>query len=428
MTQAATTSPMRSLNVMRRALFLSSFPIGVLTLGIPIYAPDKLGSNAVQVGELLGIYALMTLIMRPLVGPAMDRYGRRSFFIAGLALQLVSNLLFAAGASFDWLFWGRLAQGVSAGLVWLSAYAITADLAAADGKHGNLFGSVEEMLARGGLYGAGIGAPILIVTRFAQAAWSGVFAFYGLLNVIGLVLAWRELPETYRKSEHMQSGNGSTITRPLILLAAIVLCTSIAYNGLSPILIQFVRHEINDDTIVLGLMYLPSAIVFAFLQSRLGRLADRVGRKLPIALGLTTSGVSSAIVPSLPLLVPLIGQWVLLPLVALWVAEAVAFSAATPAEQALVADLSGGKSRGKAFGLYTTALSLGQVIGPVFGGFLYDSITRSAPFYFNTVVLWAGAAMMAWLIQDPYRRPVPAAATLLPHEPPSQWPSAGGGR
>src|SRR3990170_4009741 len=116
MTEPATISPMRSLNVMRRALFLSSFPIGVLTLGIPIYAPDKLGSNAVQVGELLGIYALMTLIMRPLVGPAMDRYGRRSFFIAGLALQLVSNLLFAAGASFDWLFWGRLAQGVSAGL------------------------------------------------------------------------------------------------------------------------------------------------------------------------------------------------------------------------------------------------------------------------------------------------------------------------
>ena len=428
MTEPATTSPMRSLNVMRRALFLSSFPIGVLTLGIPIYAPDKLGSNAVQVGELLGIYALMTLIMRPLVGPAMDRYGRRSFFIAGLALQLVSNLLFAAGASFDWLFWGRLAQGVSAGLVWLSAYAITADLAAADGKHGNLFGSVEEMLARGGLYGAGIGAPILMVTRFAQAAWSGVFAFYGLLNVIGLVLAWRELPETYHKSERLHSGNGSTITRPLILLASIVLCTSIAYSGLSPILIQFVRHEINDDTIVLGLMYLPSAIVFAFLQSRLGKLADRVGRKLPIALGLTTSGVSSAIVPSLPLLVPLIGQWALLPLVALWVAEAVAFSAATPAEQALVADLSGGKSRGKAFGLYTTALSLGQVIGPVFGGFLYDSIARSAPFYFNTVVLWAGAAIMALLIQDPYRRPTPAAAALLPHEPPSQWPSAGGGR
>ncbi len=415
----------RSLNVMRRALFLSSFPIGVLTLGIPIYAPDKLDSDAVQVGTLLGIYALMTLIMRPVVGPAMDRYGRRRFFIAGLALQLLSNVFFAAGSSFDWLFWGRLAQGIAAGMVWLSAYAITADLAM-QSKSGNLFGSVEEMLARGGLYGAAIGAPILLVTRFDQRAWSLVFAFYGVLNAIGLVLAWRGLPETFHQTERLQPGNGSTITRPLILLATIVLCTSIAYNGLAPILIQFVRAEINDDTIVLGLMYLPSAIVFAFLQSRLGRLADRVGRKLPIAVGLTTSGVSSAIVPNLALLVPLIGQWVMLPLVGLWVSEAVAFSAATPAEQALVADLSRGKSRGKAFGLYTSALSLGQVIGPVWGGYLYESISHSAPFYFNTIVLWIGAATMALLIQDPHQRQPAVAVSLSPHEPPSQWPSAGG--
>jgi len=413
----------RSLNVMRRALFLSSFPIGVLTLGIPIYAPDKLGSNAVQVGTLLGIYALMTLIMRPLVGPAMDRYGRRRFFIAGLALQLLSNVFFAAGSSFDWLFWGRLAQGVSAGMTWLGAYAITADLAA-QGKHGNLFGSVEEMLARGGLYGAAIGAPILLVARFDQRAWSLVFAFYGVLNGIGLALAWRGLPETFHPSERLRPGNGSTITRPLMLLASIVLCTSIAYNGLAPILIQFVRAEINDDTIVLGLMYLPSAIVFAFLQARLGKLADRVGRKLPIAVGLATSGMSSAIVPNLAVLVPAIGQWVMLPLVGLWVSEAVAFSAATPAEQALVADLSGGRSRGKAFGLYTSALSLGQVIGPVLGGYLYESLSHSAPFYFNTIVLWLGAAIMALLIQDPHRRQ-PLAASVHPHEPPSQWPSAG---
>jgi MFS family permease len=291
-----------------------------------------------------------------------------------------------------------------------------------------MFGSVEEMLARGGLYGAVIGAPILMVTRFAPLAWSGVFAFYGVLNVIGLVLAWRGLPETYHQAARQEPGNGSTITRPLILLATIVLCTSIAYNALGPILIQFVQREINNDPIVLGLMYLPSAIVFAFLQSRLGRVADRVGRKPPIAIGLTTSGLSSAIVPSLPLLIPLVGQWVLLPLVFLWVAEAVAFSAATPAEQALVADLSGGKSRGKAFGLYTTALSLGQVIGPTFGGILYETINRSAPFYFNTIVLWLGAALMALLIQDPYRPPALAAVKIAPHEPPSQWPSAGGGK
>jgi MFS family permease len=409
---------------MRRALFLSSFPIGVLTLGIPIYAPTRLGSDPEGVGVLMSIYALMTLIMRPIVGPAMDRYGRRRFFLAGLALNLLSNALFAAGISYSLLFWGRLTQGVAAGMMWLSAYAITADLAA-QGKHGNLFGSVEEMLARGGLYGGAIGAPILLLTRFDQLAWSGIFVFYGVLNAVGLVLAWRHLPETFQRAERQRPAGHSAITRPLLLLTCIVLFTSTAYFGLAPILIQFIQAEINSDPIVLGLAYLPSAIVFAFMQSRLGKLSDRVGRKPPIAVGLITSGTSSAIVPNLVGLMPWIDQWVLLPLVGLWVSEALAFSAATPAEQALVADLSGEKDRGTAFGLYTSASSLGQVIGPTLSGALYVRIHHSAPFYFNTLVLWLGAVILLLFIQAPRRQL--ATEAVRPHEPPSQWPGAGGG-
>jgi MFS family permease len=420
-------SPARSLKVMRRALFLSSFPIGVLTLGIPIYGPDRLHLNAVEVGALISIYALMMLVMRPIVGAAMDRFGRRRFFIAGMVLQLMSNIFFAAGSSFAWLFFGRAMQGIAAGLLWLSAYAITADLAA-EGKHGNLFGSVEEMLARGGLYGAAIGAPILLITQFDPIAWAVVFGFYAALNGVGLYWAWKHLPETYHKAPPQAIHFAiPSVSRQMLILISIVLCTSIANAALAPITIQFVLHDIKFPVIVVALAYIPSAIVFSFLQSRLGKLADRVGRKRPIALGLITSGTSSAIVPNLVFLLPFIGGWALLPLVVLWISEAVGFSAATPAEQALVADLSGEKSRGRSFGLYTSAQSLGQVIGPTLGGTLYESISHSAPFYFNTVVLWLGAAILILLIRDPYQR-TPASQPVLPHEPPAQWPSAGGGK
>jgi MFS family permease len=332
-------------------------------------------------------------------------------------------------------------QGVAAGLLWLSAYAITADLAA-KGHHGNLFGSVEEMLARGGLYGAIIGTPLLLLTNFDPTAWSILFLAYGILNAWGLWLAIRYLPETLQWSPHVKpqvqgdwrhrvvvwrrglrsfAGN----SKPLLLLATIVLCTSSANSGLTPTLIQFVQSKINSNAFVLAMAYLPSALVFAFLQSRLGKVADRVGRKPPIAAGLITSGISSLLAPNLVLLLPLIGQWVLLPYVGLWVSEAVAFSAATPAEQALVADLSGQRSRGKSFGVYTTAQSVGQVIGPTLCGSLYDFVALSAPFYFNTVVLWIGAAILLLFIKDPHRA-VPVV--VVPHEPPAQWPSAGGGK
>jgi MFS family permease len=145
-----------------------------------------------------------------------------------------------------------------------------------------------------------------------------------------------------------------------------------------------------------------------------------------VAAGLFISGLSSAVVPSLPLVLSSIGKFVLLPLSAFWTAEAVGFSAATPAEQALVADLSDEKTRGRSFGVYTTALSIGQVIGPTLVGFLARDLTASAPFYFNTIVLWAGAAIMMWFIKEPRRHVAVATVEPMPHEPPAQWPSGGG--
>jgi MFS family permease len=436
--------PMVALRAMRRALSLSSFPIGVLTLGIPFYGAGPLNLDPVQIGVLISIYALMMLIMRPIVGPAMDRYGRRRFFLAGLGLQIFSNVFFAIGSSYDWLFWGRLTQGVSAGFLWLSAYAITADLAAKR-RAGNMFGSVEEMLARGGLYGAAIGAPVLLATNFAQWAWTLMFTIYAVLNAIGLWIAIKGVPETWRRPPQVaplsvpathhtkveQFVNSirqfvTAVPQQLWLLAAIVVCTSTAKSGLEPVLIQFVQKTVTSDALLVALAYLPSALVFAFLQSRLGKLSDRVGRRPPVAAGLFISGLSSAIVPNLTLLMTWIGQFVLLPLSAFWTAEAVGFSAATPAEQALVADLSDATTRGRSFGVYTTALSIGQVVGPVLGGFLARDIALSAPFYFNTIVLWAGAAIMMWFIHEPRRHVTVSAVEPLPHEPPAQWPSGGG--
>ncbi len=430
---ATTDTTTHSLSVMRRALFLSSFPIGVLTFAIPIFGRQFLALDAVQITWLFSIYALMTVIVRPVAGWAMDRYGRRRFFVAGLTLQIASNLFLAVGISFDWLFWGRVLQGIAAGMIWLSAYAITADLAARGGR-GNMFGAVEEMLSRGGLYGAAVAIPFLVRLSFNpfslelkidQFAWSGMFVGYTALNVIALWLAYRRLPETYTPVAASQ-GNGSVISSQLIILAGIVLVTSTALRGLEPILPIYIQDHFTKNVLLLAVAYLPAALIFGFLQSRLGRIADKVGRKLPIAAGLLISGLSSLLLPSLSELVAIIGLWALLPVVALWMSEAAGFSAATPAEQALVADISGSR-RGAAFGVYTFALSMGQVLGPLVGGQLYDRVAPSAPFYTNTIVLWAGALTLMLVLRDPYQRQPGVTTHIPPHEPPPpQWPVSGG--
>ena len=87
----------------------------------------------------------------------------------------------------------------------------------------------------------------------------------------------------------------------------------------------------------------------------------------------------------------------------MWLAEAAAFAAATPAEEALVADISGGQRRGTAFGFYTAAAGLGAVVGPLVGGYLYDAFAAQWAFYANALLLGLGAVLLLLLIREPDR-------------------------
>jgi MFS family permease len=83
--------------------------------------------------------------------------------------------------------------------------------------------------------------------------------------------------------------------------------------------------------------------------------------------------------------------------------EALCYSAAVPAEQALVADMMGGHKRGTGFGLFTLAQTSGKAIGPLVMGALYD-VRASGPFAANAVILLIGAVLVWFVLRDPARR------------------------
>ena len=68
-----------------------------------------------------------------------------------------------------------------------------------------------------------------------------------------------------------------------------------------------------------------------------------------------------------------------------------------PAQKALVGDLTRREDWGKAFGLYTFAGSLGSAVGPLLGGWLYDTFAPNTPFYVNGVLLLGNAVWVVLL-------------------------------
>jgi MFS family permease len=394
---------------LRASIFFVSLPFGILMFALPLVGRE-MGASALEIGGLFSVFALVLVVIRPLVGHGLDRFGRRPFLITGLLGYALANAGYALADNLWGLYAARLAQGLGSGLMWLAAYAIVADLAPA-GHRGGRYGQIEEMASRGGIAGALVGFTLLgffgrgDVETGLRGGWPILFGIYTVAALIGVGIAWRGVPETLQRSTAPEStaAGESHPTRPerpwqlpgqLRILMGIVLLTSSASALLAPILMIYLRDHVTGDLFQLGWAYLPAALVGAVLPSRFGRLSDRYGRRLPMAAALLTGAAISLLIPGLRSL------W---PLAFLWVLEATAFAAAVPAEEALVVDIAGAERRGTAFGYYTAAAGLGAVVGPLLGGWIYDTFTASWAFRANALMLGVGAALILLLIREPRR-------------------------
>ena len=172
------------------------------------------------------------------------------------------------------------------------------------------------------------------------------------------------------------------------------LVTAAAWSMTTPILILFLQDRLGLGIEVIAWAFLPSGLIWATLPSHLGRLADRFGRKPLMILGLAVSALTMFILPSLTSIIGL---------ALLWSVLALCFAAGDPAEQALVAELTGSDQHGQAYGFYVMAADIGAALGPLGGGWLYDNVNPAAPFVANGVILAICGLVLFFFLQIPKR-------------------------
>jgi DHA1 family multidrug resistance protein-like MFS transporter len=368
-----------ALKILGQAILLISLPFGILDFVLPIYGKE-IGADAVQIGLFFSVFSLMTVLLRPVVGAGLDRYGRRPFFLVGLAGYAVTMLAFAFSNQVWGIIVARTVQGVASAFLWLAARAITADAARADDR-ARSFGSVDQSATQGGILGTFIGFSVLFPLG-TERGWRPLFIGYAAVSLITALLAWRCLPGTNPKMAHT-ARRPIVWSRPWILLLLVTAVTGASWAMVSPVLMIFLQERLALEVSELAWAFLPSALVWALLPTRLGRLADRLGRKPLMVLGMAVAAITSFLIPGLASLVGF---------AALWALQALCYAAGDPAEQALVADLTGGDQRGRAYGLYTLA-----------GGWLYEAIGPHAPFYANGAILAVCTVVLGALLHVPAR-------------------------
>jgi len=365
-----------------RAVFWVSFPFGILSFVLPIYGKE-LGASALQVGGFFSAISLVPLVVRPFLGWALDRWGRRPFLLLGLVGYAAATAVFSTANTVRLLTLGRFVQGLGQAFLWISAYTMVADLADKTGR-GRDFGQIDEAVNRGALIGTTVGFVAIFSLESRGLGWEKIwfwlFAAYLVPALLSLWAAGRGVKETLPPAlplvvEHRP------ISGQLAALMGIVLVTGASRAMVWPLLMIFLQDALGADVGALVTAYVPAALISSFLPSYMGRLTDRLGRKGPMVAGLAVGALASALIPHLPGVIML---------TIVWAVESLGYTISIPAERAFVADIAGADIRGTSYGLYTFAYFLGASIGPIAGGWLYDHAGHATPFYLNTGILVLG--------------------------------------
>lgn len=170
--------------VQSRAIVLTSvveaaqyLVFGAVEAFLALYAAS-VGIPAWQIGVILGVQLLSVIVVKPLMGAASDRFGRRAIIVPGLFLGMASVALLPFTDSVVALSVLSVLYGIAFATVTSSTTALVADVTKS-GQFGASVGVLRTIMDVGQTIG-----PVL--TGFLIGAWGYGVAFPALATVLAL--------------------------------------------------------------------------------------------------------------------------------------------------------------------------------------------------------------------------------------------------
>jgi MFS family permease len=125
---------------------------------LPLYVQD-LGGSTYEVGLIVGVFSLASLLARPFVGASMDQAGRRGFLLAGAGIYVAASLGYLAIQSVPGLLLWRVFHAMGLATFSTAATSLAGDLAPAR-RRGAIMGVFGLAQAGALTVGPGVGQAV----------------------------------------------------------------------------------------------------------------------------------------------------------------------------------------------------------------------------------------------------------------------------
>jgi len=400
---ASTTRPVTRASVTAAgvALFLSFMDVAAL---LPTVAPHVrgLGASATGVGLAVGAYSATNLPANIVGGILIDRIGRRRVTILGFLLAATAVLGYSLATTVGGFIAVRATHGIAGGILITAVFAVAGDRTRA-GRAGRSFGRFGALSGAAWVIGPAVAGAVRQVAGTAV-----VFQMIAVLLLVGALITAMFIHDVAIDEDDDPTAGSDAVgedvsrgramrelaARPPVRRALIA---TVAWMGAVGILAAFLpetAESLGAPASAVGGLFTAYAVMAGLLMlSPLAGRVDRDGADGMIAVGLTLIAAALVVMivaPDLPTLIlasALFGT---------------GYGLVFPAVTGAISLAATTRTRGRAFGLFNAAFSLGLAIGAPLAGGLADAVLRSGigpatldPFV-PAAVLCLGAAV--WIV------------------------------
>ena len=359
-------------------VFIDLLGFGIIIPLMPFYA-THFGASAFEVGMLATSFSLMQFLFAPLWGRWSDVIGRRPVIVIGLLGSAVSYLTFGLAESLSLLFVSRCLAGV-AGANISTAQAFIADSTTPENRAKGM-GMVGAAFGLGFIFGPALGGFL------SQWGYQTPALFAAALSFVNFIAALALLPEslppdrrtTARRRTRLQAFEHA-LNRPRLPTVLVVYFLIVsAFASFESMFALYSQARFGFTSVTIGYLFAGVGVVLAVVQGLLvGRVVTRVGehRLAPAAIALLSVGLGFvALAPSIPALAAACGI------------VAIGMGFQSPSMLSVISQLSDPADQGSALGVSQSLGSLARIVGPLWGGFVFDRFGHAAPFISAAVLM-----------------------------------------
>lgn len=376
-------------------LILLSFNLFIVMVGIGLVIPilpfyiELFDANALIMGLLVAVFSFMQFLFAPIWGRLSDKIGRKPLITLGLFGFAIAEFIFAFANGLWMLFLSRILAGTFGSALMPTAMAYVSDVTSEE-KRGQGMGILGAAMAMGIVVGPGIGGWL------AEYNLSYPFLFAGIAATIAGVLSLIILPESYSKEKRMAERNlegdkresqlvlmKNALVSPVGFLLILVFIMSFGLANFQAIFGYYTMERYSYSPKQVGTIILITGIVGAVIQGGVvGRLTKRFGEEHVVTSSLLLSAFGFVIMTLAPSFI-----WVIITTSIFFAGNSIL----RPSLNSLISKLAGNR-QGMVMGLNNSFLSLGNVVGPILAGLLYEWNIHT-PYLFGSLVMIIGLVL-----------------------------------